>query len=528
MVVVRPEQRAEAQPVVQAYAAKKPAVAATSVPAPAASVAVDSNVIQLTDDAGNRVKPSAVLTAFGDLYCLSPLSLWKAPGFACRLGHASEALLERIDPPKTIDGIRFQELNNFALCPDRKSLIVLDKSGDLFEYLPGSKKWQVFRANLPFFNGQPDPAFIDFCPQGTQMLLLDPERSEIWRTKGRSAKMDPLFRVTTTPWILVPGRQSVRDGLGIAFDSGIYVLKKNGLLTKYNGTNFRQEPFHYQHLGNERPTRLLTAPGLPLFIVERENDRVLTIDKKTGHLAQFVFPSGSDLRGLMPTSEGFWIANSGALNYRKFSAPDSMKTPIHKHAIDERLRGMLIPVKGVALPNHVGVFPGARRLYRFGIHEGMDFFNGGGAANPTVQMGTPARATKAGKVIRADADFVDMNAKTFSKVMSECFTSHRTSDHNEDLLRGCQVWIDHGGGMVTRYAHLSRINPALKKGDQVARGEVIGFIGVSGTGQNLPGRAKYPHLHFETWLDGKYVGWGLTPAETIGEFEDIFGKGSER
>ena len=141
-------------------------------------------------------------------------------------------------------------------------------------------------------------------------------------------------------------------------------------------------------------------------------------------------------------------------------------------------------------------------------------------------MGTPARAAAGGKITRIDAGFKDMNAAEFNRVMTECYKSHQTSDHNEDLLRGCQVWIDHGGGMVTRYAHLSRINPALKKGQTIAKGETIGFIGVSGTGQNLPGRAKYPHLHFEIWLDGKYLGWGLTPSETMGVFEDIFGKGS--
>jgi murein DD-endopeptidase MepM/ murein hydrolase activator NlpD len=78
---------------------------------------------------------------------------------------------------------------------------------------------------------------------------------------------------------------------------------------------------------------------------------------------------------------------------------------------------------------------------------------------------------------------------------------------------------------MTRYAHLNKINPQIKKDQPVARGDMIAFVGVSGTGQNLPGRTKYPHLHFEIWLDGKYLGWGLTPAETMGVYEDIFGNG---
>lgn len=118
-----------------------------------------------------------------------------------------------------------------------------------------------------------------------------------------------------------------------------------------------------------------------------------------------------------------------------------------------------------------------------------------------------------------------MTYAQFTKVMNDCYREHRTSDHNEDLFRGCQVWISHGNGLITRYAHLNKVNPEVKKDQQVGRGDLIGFIGVSGTGQNLPGRAKYPHLHFEIWLDGKYLGWGLTPAETMGVYEDIFGNG---
>jgi murein DD-endopeptidase MepM/ murein hydrolase activator NlpD len=82
--------------------------------------------------------------------------------------------------------------------------------------------------------------------------------------------------------------------------------------------------------------------------------------------------------------------------------------------------------------------------------------------------------------------------------------------------------------LITRYAHLNKINPKLKVGQTVKAGDLIGFVGVSGTGQNLPGRAKYPHLHFEIWIDGKYLGYGLTPAETVGVFEDIFAREGER
>ena len=58
---------------------------------------------------------------------------------------------------------------------------------------------------------------------------------------------------------------------------------------------------------------------------------------------------------------------------------------------------------------------------------------------------------------------------------------------------GNVVVIDHGHGMITRYAHLSK---GLKKsGEQVKRGDIIAQMGSSG-------RSTGPHLHYEVHLNG--------------------------
>ena len=58
---------------------------------------------------------------------------------------------------------------------------------------------------------------------------------------------------------------------------------------------------------------------------------------------------------------------------------------------------------------------------------------------------------------------------------------------------GNMVEIDHGGGLVTRYAHLSIIEVAV--GQRVAPGRIVGRVGSTG-------RATGPHLHYETRIDG--------------------------
>lgn len=59
---------------------------------------------------------------------------------------------------------------------------------------------------------------------------------------------------------------------------------------------------------------------------------------------------------------------------------------------------------------------------------------------------------------------------------------------------GNLIQIDHGFGVVSRYAHLSRM--LVRKGDVVAPREQIGVVGATG-------RATGTHLHYEIWIDGR-------------------------
>ncbi|CCG41543.1 M23 family metallopeptidase [Magnetospirillum molischianum] len=91
---------------------------------------------------------------------------------------------------------------------------------------------------------------------------------------------------------------------------------------------------------------------------------------------------------------------------------------------------------------------------RTGVHEGVDL---------TAPFGTPVHATGEGQVLFAGP---------------------------WDRY-GLAIEIDHGGGVTTRYAHLSRI--LVREGQHVSRSTVIGLLGNTG-------RSTGPHLHYEVRL----------------------------
>jgi len=98
-------------------------------------------------------------------------------------------------------------------------------------------------------------------------------------------------------------------------------------------------------------------------------------------------------------------------------------------------------------------------LHRLAMHSGVDF---------RAPIGSPVRATAAGKVV----------------------TAQYAGGY------GYMVEIDHGGGVVTRYGHLSRI--LTKAGAHVEAGAVIGRTGSTG-------RSTGPHLHYEVRVNGRAI-----------------------
>jgi murein DD-endopeptidase MepM/ murein hydrolase activator NlpD len=61
---------------------------------------------------------------------------------------------------------------------------------------------------------------------------------------------------------------------------------------------------------------------------------------------------------------------------------------------------------------------------------------------------------------------------------------------------GNMVEIDHGGGLSTRFGHLSSIS--VVAGQAVGVGAIVGRVGSTG-------RSTGPHLHYETRVEGEAV-----------------------
>ena len=72
----------------------------------------------------------------------------------------------------------------------------------------------------------------------------------------------------------------------------------------------------------------------------------------------------------------------------------------------------------------------------------------------------------------------------------------RVIDTGDYFFNGGTVWLDHGGGLLTMYCHLSRVD--VKVGDVLKTGEQLAAVGATG-------RVTGPHLHWSVMLNRAMV-----------------------
>lgn len=93
--------------------------------------------------------------------------------------------------------------------------------------------------------------------------------------------------------------------------------------------------------------------------------------------------------------------------------------------------------------------------------------------------------------LRAMHEGIDFNSETGKPVVAAADGVILAAGYQGDF--GNMVEIDHGDGLTTRYAHLSRMN--VKPGIIVKRGDKVGAVGSTG-------RSTGSHLHFEVRMLG--------------------------
>jgi hypothetical protein len=125
-------------------------------------------------------------------------------------------------------------------------------------------------------------------------------------------------------------------------------------------------------------------------------------------------------------------------------------------------------------------------------------------------------------VIRIDSDYREFTPAEYEDAMLDAEAQHRTPTYAADRLLGRQIRIDHGAGVESWYGHLSAVEIDIAQGDWIEQGEVVGSVGVSGTSAGAYGTQDGVHLHFEVWINGRYLGQGLSLYETMRLWHALF------
>ena len=159
--------------------------------------------------------------------------------------------------------------------------------------------------------------------------------------------------------------------------------------------------------------------------------------------------------------------------------------------------GLWYPIPGARLPRTDSNLPGAPRAYRDGVSQGIDFHDGD--VGVPVPYGAAVIAAADAQVIRADTAYVEMAPGVWDILMED--VEDGATEEELDKLRGRQVWLRTPSGTVLRYGHLSGLASGIAVGRNVYRGQVIGYVGNSGTDDGVAGTNDGARLRFEIWED---------------------------
>jgi hypothetical protein len=412
-----------------------------------------------------------------------------------------------LGPGDLVDGVVVQEPVDLALIHDE--LLVLDRVGDVYRCAVSTAVCQLERYDRPV-GATSSHFYLSLSGSGSSRYLLETSYAYVLGyDAGQSDRARPL------PDILHVGVA--------AYDDRLYVLSRgeqqSGSLTLYNEQG-RVNVFR-PNLAFHRP-RQVVATTTAVYVLDQGGHRLLQLHPDSGRLQAVIrlrtrekvssFTVAPDGRLLLATPTELYFVGEPAIQ-AVVNGPEFAGLPPHHPVVLYDLVGLVKPITGSPLTQRPLHLPGAPRHYRLGVHEGLDFY---------WQTGTPVQAITSGIVLRVDLNYVAPDERQFALWREESHRLTYTSEAAHDGYRGRQVWLQHGNGMISRYAHLDTVAADLRVGTVVSQGQFLGTVGNSGSPLSLDGPDGDAHLHLEIWLGDRYLGQYLRPVEIMEWLEEIF------
>jgi len=531
------------------------------------TIYLDTGTMQLwalTDDKGQPlVAPADMSVGGGQLYVLDSGVLYRTPVPAVAVEMQELSMTLFLSPDDLIDGFPIKELVGVEAGADGTVVYALDKSNDLYRYDSATDAWRL-QPMAADRHDDPSPLYLNMGTFDNRLYMLDPARNQVWRSPPNDSGDGVMPSVL--PWLVPPGGFDVSNGVDLAVDGSVYALMRSGRVVVYPATAAGFDAVEAAdaatsvtglRAAGSRPSAIvLGSSGSDLFVADPGRRRIVRLDRSSGEfIGQWIAPDAPwfDHLNALAVDGGRLLMVAGqsvaAVAIDQAVRPDTTRltelpefvaqtgagdsdVPTGDLAPNDpglpaRLaaRHFNMPIEGALLPDRNAVYPGSRRTYRYGVHEGLDLY-AKDIGVPVVD-GTHVVAIGDGVIQRIDSDYREMTLGEVNGLLDEAHALHITPIDTLAKLNGRQVWIDHADGIASRYSHLSAVDADLQVGQQVRAGQVIGNVGLSGTPDGIVGNTQFPHLHFELRFGGEfpydhYLGKWLTTEQTRRAFERIF------
>ena len=401
-------------------------------------------------------------------------------------------------------------------------LVVLDRAGDVYRYEISTDEWRLDRYDRPVEASSGHYFLALDAPGG---IASDHPTAYVRSLLETNYKFVLQYGQETTPLWNLPEARGVDVS---AYGEYVYVLQRE-LHEPTANVSLYQDTRHIEtfvpRLPMERPLQMV-ATETAVYVLDQSGRRLLALDPRSGTLLRiYQLPQGETVSVFWADPTGQQLIFAGKDRLYFLDQPERLAaipggdivadvTPNDPQFLSS-LTNFNVPIGGSNITFRDFQLPGAPRHYRLGVHNGLDFY---------WQPGTDILAAGDGVVIRADIEYTPPTATQLGLWWADSQERGYTADDILDHYLGRQVWIEHSDGLISRYAHLSSINPGIGEGITVKRGQKIGEVGNSGSPASLEGPTADAHLHFELWIGEHYLGQYLRPIETRAWIEQIFGR----